>query len=58
MSDTATVTVDIDRNRNPPIINNLPFVMDPGVDETISVNTVVYTVNATDADTVVSKHKR
>ncbi|KAJ8319080.1 hypothetical protein KUTeg_004171 [Tegillarca granosa] len=49
---TARVTIDIDRNRNPPIFTNLPFVIDPGVDETINVNTVVYIANATDADTV------
>ena len=52
LSNSITVTVDVDRNANPPIFQNLPN--NPTIQENLPTTQVFYTVTATDADTVVS----
>ncbi|XP_078316513.1 protocadherin Fat 4-like isoform X2 [Crassostrea virginica] len=50
LSNSITVTVDVDRNANPPIFQNLPN--NPTIQENLPTAQVFYTVTATDADTV------
>lgn len=56
LSNSITVTVDVDRNANPPIFQNLPN--NPTIQENLPTTQVFYTVTATDADTVVSLSQR
>ena len=52
-SSTALVTIDVDRNLNPPVFRNLPAVISIPENQGTGIN--FFTANATDADTVVSK---
>lgn len=48
------VIIDIDRNQNSPIFDNLPHVLSPGINEDILASAAIFDVDAQDADTVVS----
>jgi hypothetical protein len=52
LSNSITVTVDVDRNANAPVFQNIPIIQE--IDENRVTGQVFYTVTATDADTVVS----
>ncbi|XP_060080745.1 protocadherin Fat 4-like, partial [Ylistrum balloti] len=49
---SVLVTIDVDRNQNPPVFDNLPFEITPGISESINAGDVVYDVDASDADFV------
>lgn len=51
LSNTITVTVDVDRNANPPVFQNIPAIAP--INENQPTSQGFFTVRATDADTVV-----
>ncbi|XP_062579030.1 protocadherin Fat 3-like [Saccostrea cucullata] len=50
LSNSITVTVDVDRNANPPIFQNIPTII--SINENQPTGQGFFTVTATDADTV------
>lgn len=52
LSNSVTVTVDVDRNANSPVFQNIPTIRE--IDENQLAGQNFYTVTASDADTVVS----
>lgn len=53
LSNSVTVTVDVDRNANSPVFQNIPTIRE--IDENQLAGQNFYTVTASDADTVVSQ---
>ncbi|XP_062595025.1 cadherin EGF LAG seven-pass G-type receptor 3-like, partial [Saccostrea cucullata] len=50
LSNSITITVDVDRNANPPIFQNIPTII--SINENQLAGQSLFTVTATDADTV------
>lgn len=54
LSNTITVTVDVDRNANPPVFQNIPAIAT--INENQPTSQGFFTVRATDIDTVVRQY--